>query len=353
MSNSNLHIGTLAANNVNNLINDTDKYTEYKKQTKNLEKELETQKDTFEKMTEPLTYICDCYQNFNVVTGMPKSTFGDSFGYEMQKNISDYMNDFYAGKVSREDLDAYFEECCTSMRMYRTQQHQTSGTNEADNTQIVSEIYEIFAKENARAASQANYQEGKEMNEEYYSDGQSDWTYYNSDYYYQCGEANAALRESVQKISSKWELGSIDCDEIEANSNFTLDGGFDFNSRWNWNFRNQNGRSSIAKESTVPPENFKMFFKEQVTVFTENNTFNGRLKITIGESVYDLDVPFQILRTGPEGEICNAWDLMKDYFSESEEHSEIRDFLSNMSVFTRWYSYATKINDIFGDYAVS
>ena len=39
-------------------------------------------------MAEPLVYVCDCYQKFNVVTGMPKSNFGDSFGYDMQKDIS-------------------------------------------------------------------------------------------------------------------------------------------------------------------------------------------------------------------------------------------------------------------------
>ena len=140
---------TLASNNVNNIVNDTSKYDEYKEKVKDLEKELQTRKDTFEKMTEPLVYVCDCYQKFNVVTGMPKSTFGDSFGYAMKKEISDYMQDFYAGKVSSEELDSYFEKCCTSMRTYRTGQHQTSGTNEADNTQIVSEMYEVFAKENA------------------------------------------------------------------------------------------------------------------------------------------------------------------------------------------------------------
>lgn len=32
------------------------------------------------------------------------------------------------------------------MRTYRTGQHQTSGTNEADNTQIVSEMYEVLRK---------------------------------------------------------------------------------------------------------------------------------------------------------------------------------------------------------------
>ena len=145
----------------------------------------------------------------------------------------------------------------------------------------------------------------------------------------------------------------IDCDEIEANSSLTLDGGFDFNSIWNSDFRNQAGRSSLAKESTIPPENFKMFFKEQVTSFTEDNKFNGNLKITIGENKFDLKVPFQTLRTGSEGEICNVWDLMEDYYSESGDNSNIKNFLGNMSVFTRWYAYETRINDIFGDYEVS
>ena len=278
MSDSTLHIGALASNNI---VNDAGKYDECKEKVKDLTKEIQTRKDIFEKMAEPLVYVCDCYQKFNVVTGMPKSTFGDSFGYDMQKDISSHMSDFYAGKVSRDELSSYFEECCTSMRTYRTSQHQTSGTNESDNTQIVSEMYEVFAKENARAASQANYQEGKALNEKNYSDSHSDWTYYNSDYYYQCNEINAALRKSVQQMTEKWNLDEIDCDKIEANSSLTLDGGFDFNSTWNFEFRNQAGRSSLAKESAIPPENFKMFFKEQVTSFTEDNKFNGNLKITM------------------------------------------------------------------------
>ena len=41
--------------------------------------------------------------------------------------------------------------------------------------------------------------------EKYYSDDHSDWTYYNSDYYYQCNDTNAALRESAWKMTEKWE----------------------------------------------------------------------------------------------------------------------------------------------------
>lgn len=347
MSDSTLHIGTLA---MNNIVNDSNKYSEQKEWVKDIAKDISPKKDSYERITEPLQYVCECYQNYSVVTGMPKSTFGDSFGYEMQKNVSNYMKDFYAGKVSQEELDSYFEECCTSMRIYRTQQHQTTGASEADNKKIVSEMYEIFAKENARAARQVNYQEGKTLNQSMYQDNRSDWTYYNADYYYKCSETNAALRESVQKMAEKWELDNIDCQAIEDNSCYTIDGGFDFNSGWNFSFRNQAGRSSIATEDSIPPEGFKIFFKEQVTEYTENNEFDGYLKIVLGKEEYELNVPFQTLRTGPEGEIQNVWDLMKERLTESKDNTGVKDFLSNLSVFTRWYSYQTGMNNRVGDY---
>ena len=71
---------------------------------------------------------------------------------------------------------------------------------------------------------------------------------------------NEALRQSALKMTENWNLDAIDCDEIEKNSELTLDGGFDFNSGWNWSFRNQVGRSSMAVEENVPPKDFKVFF---------------------------------------------------------------------------------------------
>ena len=124
MSDSTLHIGTLASNNVNNIVNDTSKYDEYKEKVKELEKELQTRKDTFEKMTEPLVYVCDCYQKFNVVTGMPKSTFGDSFGYAMQKEISDYID-----RANQADLVSFLqsqgEQLTRAGNEYRWKRHDS------------------------------------------------------------------------------------------------------------------------------------------------------------------------------------------------------------------------------------
>ena len=54
MRDSTLYIGALASNNVNNIVNDAGKYDEYKEKVKDLTKEIQTRKDTFEKMAEPL-----------------------------------------------------------------------------------------------------------------------------------------------------------------------------------------------------------------------------------------------------------------------------------------------------------
>ena len=109
----------------------------------------------------PIELVSENYNDIRKVTEMPKSIFGGyAFGYQMQKDIADYMRQYYAGEVSDDDVKNFFHECCASMRAYHSQMRHTTGMNEEDNTQIVSEIYEMFAKENQRAARNANYEEG-------------------------------------------------------------------------------------------------------------------------------------------------------------------------------------------------
>ena len=168
--------------------------------------------------------ICENYSDFRVIKGMPKSVFGDQFGYDMQKDIGKCMYDYYAGRISRDEVQVFFQRCCSDMRSYRTKQRQTTGTDQADNQKIAVQIYEVFAKENQRAACRANYAEGKALNGTY-GGMQNDWAYYNADYYYMCVDGNQMLRGMLDEIVDKWELPPIDPDEIEANSGFILDGG--------------------------------------------------------------------------------------------------------------------------------
>ena len=102
-------------------------------------------RDSFEKLKVKDLSGCECYANYQITTPLPKSLFGDSFGYEMQKDIGKHMEAYYAGKMDDEELGQYFNACCTEMRKYQAQCHRASGDAEADNRKIISQVYEIFA----------------------------------------------------------------------------------------------------------------------------------------------------------------------------------------------------------------
>lgn len=292
------------------------------------------------------TLTSENYNDIMKVKRMPGSVFGDNFGYEMQKDITNYMESYYAGEISKEDIKDYFYECCTSMRVYRAQANQTTGTNEVDNTQIISQIYEMFAKENQRMANHANYQEGLTVNSEYSRDNQTvDWCYYNSDYFYQCEETHELLKDVVQEMAEQWDLSAIDTDRIEKSSKLTLDGGFDFNSGWNHHFRCQHSRSSMEDESIAPPDGFRIYYKEN-----NNGTGLGVLAIWAGENKKEIDVPFQIIPDSLKGQIYNVTDLVKFSERETNCYEEYNAYLKNFDIFTRWYAYASGINMLAGNY---
>lgn len=350
MNDCKLHLGELVSNNV---LDDISKGYEYIEKVKDVINKTPYLQDTFERITKPLEYTSECYTDFRVTKSMPKSIFADQFGYGMQKDIAKYMKDVYSGRISKNELNSYFEECCSKMRIYRTQQRQTSGQNEDDNIIIVSQMYEIFAKENMRAAREANYFSGQKINSSYGEDCRTDdWTYYNSDYYYKCDDMRSDLQQVVSSITDKWGLSSIDVQEIENNSKYTLDGGFDFNSGWNFTYRNQVGRSSMASEAMVPPKDFQFFYKESIFPNADDmdTALKGLLRISLGKNEYTQEIPFEISRTGLEGQIFNVGSLLKDHLSKTENHQEFESFLNNFSVFTRWYSWETGINNRFGDY---
>ena len=294
----------------------------------------------------PITLTSENYNNIMKVTKMPGSVFGDAYGYQMQKDIADCMRQYYAGKISDDDVKKFFGECCSSMRIYHAQMRHTTGVNEEDNTQIVSQIYEVFAKENQRAARNANDEEGMEINKQYGADSrQDDWCYYNADYYYRCENTHDLLREAATDMAKEWELPSIDTDEIEKNSKFTLDGGFDFNSGWNFIYRNQVGRSSMEDEGAVPPKDFRFFYKE-----SGGAGGRGILQFWAGGNAGKADVPFYTSGDSLKGQIFNMSDIVKVSEKDTADFRSYNEFIKKFSIFTRWYSYESGINNRFGNY---
>lgn len=294
--------------------------------------------------------VCENYSDFRVIKGMPKSVFGDQFGYDMQKDIGACMTDFYAGRISGDEVQDFFNKCCSSMRSYRTQERQTTGTDQADNRKIVGQVYEVFAKENQRAACRANYAEGEALDGTY-GGVQNGWAYYNADYYYKCVDGNQMLRGMLNEIVNNWELPSIDPDEIEANSTFTLDGGFDFNSGWNFQFRNQAGRASMADESVEPPKDFRFFFKGNYDVDKGYSGDTGYVSVSFDGKEYSGNVSFLVAKDGgTKGEIYSLCEILYGSDGKSGSGKDDSRFLSNITVFTSWYAHHTGMIDQCGNY---
>lgn len=335
---------TTSTINIMDFIQNNSECTEQMKKTV---KDLANSLDSFEITSNSLSELCNCYENYSVSKGMPKSIFADSFGYQMQEDISQYMFEYYSGTITQDELEGIFEKCCKDMRIYRTRQRETNGNNDMDNKQIVSEMYEVFIKENARAATRINYAEGEEysksLGKHYRND---DWVYYNAKYYYQCSETKSMLAEIADHMTEKWEIHQIDTEEIERNSRYTADGKSDFNSMWNFTFRNQVGRASLSDESMAPPKDFKLFFKE--SMYSTKSGTEGIVEMWLGGEKYSKKIA--LYTAGLQEEVLYVDALMKDGYQKKNYSKTDINFLRNIAVFSRWYSYASGINNIFGNY---
>ncbi|SFB23120.1 hypothetical protein SAMN05216249_11439 [Acetitomaculum ruminis DSM 5522] len=299
--------------------------------------------DTYEKSEN-----IDCYENYSKYRekfSMPESIFSDHYAWDMQTKIAYYMNDFYSGKVSQSDLENFFKKCCESMRIYRTQKHQTTGNNLNDNKQILSQMYEFFAMDNLRAANRANEIEG-DIQTQKYGGVQRYLVYYNSDYYYKCQDTKMLLRDFLKNVEGDWDLPSIDPQKIEDNSRkHYADGKFSFNILWNDTFKSSLKNAKIENVNFVPPKNFKLFFNI--------NASNGDriLNICSDKDNYDFDAPFTIGYYGILG--TQEFDL-NELLSElsiskkSKNQKSQKDIFIGLPVLTKWYSFKSNKNHFWG-----
>lgn len=275
------------------------------------------------------------YTDGKVVSKMPRNIFQDGFGYEVKEQIKKSIKAYYENQIDREKLRNSFLETCMFMRQCRNEMGQTTGVDQADNMQIVGQVYEMYAKENQRAARRTNYAKGCAMNGKYTvkdSEKQKDWCYYNAVYYYICEDVCVVIHEATQIISEKWEIPSPDIEAIEKTSKIDLRGGQGFNGSWNSLYPNQISRVYMRDETRMPPEEFKFFYKEYNPV-----TGKGILTVWAGEKSLSMDVPFNSFMDNPRGQIYDAGELVQFKRTDTEDCRRYNQYLGNFSIFSRRY----------------
>ena len=74
------------------------------------------------------------------------------------------------------------------------------------------------------------------------------------------------------------------------------------------------------------------------------------MKLWAGDNERTVDVPFYLSRDSLKGQIFKASDLAPFSGKDTDRYQEYNRFLANISVFTRWYSWSSGINNQFGNY---
>ena len=235
---------------------------------------------------------------------------------------------FFDNNRNVNDLKDFFKETCLSQ-----------GLNKLQNT------YDLFLNRCVGNAGETNFVEGKKVAGAYNPVGDCDYIYYNSDYYYALEDSKSALAEVAAQLSKEYNVPAVNLKGTESARELTNGPNYNFNEIWNWNSRDIVNRSSMINTSMVPPKGFTFFYKENKYEVLDRSNMDsleaqkGILEIAYGGQKYKTDVSFNnSLVLGDIKMFHNAGDLIS--FGTSREDKEVNNFISNINIYTRLYSYS-------------
>ena len=206
--------------------------------------------------------------NYEEIKNMLKAQSGGkiaSLGNKMFYETREVMEDYYNGKLSRDEVKDIFKEYFyhymgTSVEERKECGGEDTKENSCYRKQFVTShlagLYEYFSRANTRSAKVQNDSEGEALME---SNGMR-WNgtcYYNADWYYACEEMQELFRQTADELADEYGAEHVDFQYVEQNTRFKLDGGITYNGVWDavkWSI-NDNGRVSgrFLDKNMVPP----------------------------------------------------------------------------------------------------
>ena len=289
--------------------------------------------DDMSKMTRlKLEARCPAYSDMrNIPSNMPPHCFGTSYGNQYLKGIEQKMKSFYgSNENSYQEIKDYFKDCCRDMRVDLVQDRKTSGTVEADNRQIILDTYEQFRMENSVMAKWGNDEEGKGIAQENgWDDGDKDWVYYNSDYFYKSEKVMEAIKEAVSELADEWHIGEIDSSERDEDKYLSYSSSF--HQVWKNGSENGDRLCSISDIEEMPPRDFSFFFREIST----DKDHTGIVLVNSNGVSEKKSIVFNIFSDGKQHHFPQTHNLL-DVFDKKYD-SETSSFMKNFNIFTRYY----------------
>lgn len=236
------------------------------------------------------------------------------------------MQAYYAGQLDDTFLRVIYRQYCITHGAERKSLHG------------LGEVYECFARANARKAVQTNRNEGRKLIEEC---GLT-WagtTYYNSDYFYLYRKVRRHLQEITEEAALELDVPEVDFARVEQESRFCLDGGLSFHGVFEWIQMQNNypsGQYGFRNLKLIPPENFIYIYRNGYSCSEEKGIKHliSKMKKYISEQEYENPLwRFLAVTDGNEYHNGGSYLLEPETDQEKIGCKQVMDFLANFRLY--------------------
>lgn len=195
-----------------------------------------------------------------------QNMYAASWGSRMSHESYEVMQDYYAGKLDKDEVKDIFKEYIYhAVGAPRESEEFYPGSSfsyqKQRATQRLAGLYEHFSRANASNACVMNNEEGQALlvRNGIPADGAY---YYNADWYWACEEMQELFRETANELADEYGAEHVDFESVEKNTMFSEVGGITYNGVWScvvWQSDASVGSKAMGNlrdTSMVPPKNF-------------------------------------------------------------------------------------------------
>lgn len=231
------------------------------------------------------------------------------------ENIIRNFNNYYSGNATLDDIKRAFKDDLDCNKRLEAEFSQITGIPMESDEEILKSTVMDFKIQSTYSAYYTNYAEGAKLANEYGSSNDSDWMYYNADYYYLSEDVDDALSLLIDEVIEENNLNITDKTKLyPAGSAFE-----NFNTMWNFQsvsvFKEQR-EFKIINTKTEPPQSFKLFYKDQQCTF--DDMMNGTVYAISGTD------PF----AGQDGDGTVTWHFTVPRGKSLLKENSIIDYIS-------------------------
>jgi hypothetical protein len=183
-------------------------------------------------------------------------------------DITKMLDSYYAGNATLDDMEKAIIETYDRLKQLNNEIGEKTGVYLNDEYIIYNLVCDFY-RNDAWSAVNANFREGGEIADQYGSENDRDWIYYNAKYYYMSEDMDNVIGNFCKNALKDVERTNPSLDFNIKDKHY-----FSFNDIWN-HYADARHMGGLIDRKSEPPAGFTLFYKR--SQFSETDRKNSTL----------------------------------------------------------------------------